>query len=108
MEVSNQLEAVCDLSPMLNSIVQEFEALVKQLWLFAQRTPQVDFSQLEEQARQLSRECFALALQTAAQLHRQQVEEEWLLGQRCCECGQTLRYKGRQKRTLQTWVGQVT
>jgi hypothetical protein len=108
MEVSNQLEAVCDLAPMLNSIVQEFEALVKQLWVFAQRSPQADFSQLEKQARQLSRECFARALQTAAQLHRQQVEQEWLVGQRCCECGHPPRYKGQQKRTLQTWVGQVT
>jgi hypothetical protein len=108
MEVSNQLEAVCDLAPMLQSIVQEFEGLVKQLWGFAQRNPQADFSQLEGQARHLSRECFTSALQTAAQLHRQQVEEEWLLGNNCCDCGRTPRYKGRQKRTLQTWVGQVT
>ncbi len=35
MEASSQFEAVCDLSPMLQSIVQEFEGLVKQLWGFA-------------------------------------------------------------------------
>jgi Uncharacterised protein family (UPF0236) len=108
MEASSQLEAVCDLSPMLNSIVQEFEGLVKQLWVFARCKPQADFSYLEEQARQLSRECFASALQTAAHLHRHSIEEGWLLGSNCCKCGRTPRYKGRQKRTLQTWVGSVT
>src|SRR6059058_655941 len=108
MEVSNQLEAVCDLAPMLQSIVQEFEGRVKQLWRFSQHNPQADFAQLEEQARLLSAQCFASALQAAAQLHRHGIEEGWLLGQQRCECGRSTRYKGRQKRTLTTWVGAVT
>jgi hypothetical protein len=107
MGTSSELEAVCDLAPVLNSIVQEFEGLVKQLWHFARRNPQADFSQLEEQARHLSRECFASALQTAIGLHRQQVEQGWHLGNNCCECGRIPRYKGKQWRTLQTWVGSV-
>ncbi len=107
---SSKLQVVCDLSPVLQSIVQEFEGLVKQLWAFAHSNPHSDFAQLEEQARQLSKECFASALQTAAELHRRTIEESWLLGQQCCECGcgRAARYKGRQKRTLQTWVGPVT
>ncbi len=108
MEANNQLEAVYDLSPMLNSIVQEFEGYVKQLWCFAKRNPQADLYQLEEQARHLNRQCFASALQMAAQLSVQQVEEGWHLGNNRCECGQIPRYKGRQQRTLQTWVGMVT
>ena len=43
MEVSSQLEAVYDLAPVLNSIVQEFEGLVKQLWAFALHNPQAQF-----------------------------------------------------------------
>ncbi len=105
---SSEFQAVCDLSPVLTSIVQEFEGLVKQLWVFARRNPHADFSQLEEQARRLSRECFASALQAAAQLHRTRIEEEWLLGRAVCECGGTPQYKGTQKRTLYTWVGAVT
>lgn len=110
MEVSSQLEAVYDLAPVLNSIVQEFEGLVKQLWAFALHNPQAQFHQIEERARQLSKECFASALQSAVQLHRGSIEEGWLLGDNHCECGSggIVRYKGSQKRTLQTWVGAVT
>src|SRR5438874_6699934 len=110
MEASTQLQAVCDLTPMLNTIVREFEAHVKQLWCFSQHNPQADFAQLEKMARLLSKECFASALQTAAHLHRHSIEAGWLLGHRRCQCGctQPTRYKGKQKRTLQTWVGAVT
>jgi hypothetical protein len=108
--MSDDVQADCDLSRVLNGIVQEFEGLVKQLWCFARRNPQADLSQLEEQARHLSKECFASALQMAAQLHVRQVEEGWYLGNDPCECGRIARtrYKGRQKRTLQTWVGAIT
>jgi hypothetical protein len=40
-------------------------------------------------------------------MHRTRIEESWLLGQAHCECGETPRYKGSQKRTIQTWVGTV-
>ncbi len=103
--VFEQLEC---LSPLLTPIVQEFEGLVKQLWLFALRNPQSEFSALEEQARQLHKECFASALQVASQLHRTQVEGDWLLGKADCECGQVPQYKGKQRRTLQTWTGKVS
>ena len=103
--VHQQLES---LAPLLSGIVQEFEGLVKQLWLFALRNPDAQFSQLEEQARQLHAECFASALQAAAGLHCAQIEEKWLLGQARCECGQAPQYKGRQRRTVQSWVGKVT
>jgi hypothetical protein len=94
-------------TPPLTRIVREFEGLVKQLWIFSQHNPHADFSQLEEQARQLSRECFASALQAAAQSHRPHIEEGWLPGQSQCECGQTPQYKGEQQRTVQTWVGTI-
>ena len=93
---------------LLASIVQEFEGLVKQLWLFVQHNPQAPLSSIEEQARQLHRECFSSAVQVAAGLHRTQIEEKWLLGHVQCECGQTPQYKGKQRRTVQTWVGKVT
>ena len=111
MEVSNELQAVCDLSPLLSTIVGEFERRVKQLWSFSLHNPDADFAQFEEQARQLSKDCFASALQTAVQLHRTRIEEEWLLGHKHCECGRIIRimrYKGQQRRTLQTWGGPVT
>jgi hypothetical protein len=38
---------------LLACIVQEFEGLVKQLWVYAQLNPDAGFSGLEEQARQL-------------------------------------------------------
>ncbi len=56
-----QPELEC-LTPLLACIVKEFEGVVKQFWVFAQHSPEADFSQLEEQARQLSRDCFASAL----------------------------------------------
>lgn len=93
---------------LLTPIVQEFEGLVKQLWLYALRNPHSPFSLIEEQARQLHRECFSSAVQAAAQLHRTQIEEEWLLGKALCECGGVPQYKGQQARTLSTWVGAVT
>ncbi|MBF6614776.1 MAG: ISKra4 family transposase [Chloroflexi bacterium] len=93
---------------LLASIVQEFEGLVKQLWVYAQRNPDADFSSLEQRAQQLRSECFASALEAAAELHRTRVEEEWLLGKVDCECGQRPQYKGKQRRTIQTWVGSVT
>jgi hypothetical protein len=102
-------QVVTDLTtPLLASIVQEFEGLVKQLWVHAQRNADAGFAELEERARQLSKECFATALQAAAQLHRQQIEDEWLLGKVCCECGHLPQYKGKQSRTIQTWVGAVS
>ena len=107
MQSSTHQQLEC-LTPLLTGIVQEFEGLVKQLWLFALCNPDAQFSQLEEQARQLHAECFASALQTAAQLHRTRIEEEWLVGQARCECGQAPQYKGKQRRTVQTWVGKVT
>jgi Uncharacterised protein family (UPF0236) len=107
MQSSVQQQLEC-LSPLLTGIVQEFEGLVKQLWLFALGNPDVEFSHLEEQARQLHRECFSSAVQGAAQVHRSRIEERWLLGKIRCECGQTPQYKGKQRRTLQTWVGAVT
>lgn len=93
---------------LLSCIVQEFEGLVKQLWIYAQRNPEAALSSLEERARQLRSECFASALEAAAQLHRARIEEEWLLGHKQCECGQTPQYKGEQRRSIQTWVGVVT
>lgn len=105
---SSEFQAVCDLSPVLTSIVQEFEGLVKQLWGYAQRNPQAHFSDIEEQARRPHKECFSSAVQAATQLHRTQIEEEWLLGRVKCECGGIPQYKGRHKRTLHTWVGAVT
>lgn len=108
MEANTEHQAVSDLTPMLlNAIVQEFEGRVKQLWGFSYHNPQADFAQLEEVAQQLSKECFARALQAAAQAHRHSIEEGWLLGQRRCECGESTRYKGKQARTLQTWVGPI-
>ena len=102
-------QAVCDLASMLlNSIVHEFEERVKQLWCFSQHNPQADLTQLEERARQLSTQCLASALQAAAQLHRHSIEEGWLVGKNRCECGAPTRYKGKQRRTLQTWVGSIT
>ncbi len=105
---SSEFQAVCDLSPALTSIVKEFEGLVKQLWIYAQRNPDATLSSLEERARQLRSDCFASALEAAAQLHRAMIEEEWLLGHKQCDCGQTPQYKGKQRRTVQTWVGTVT
>ena len=106
---SSAPQVVTDLTtPLLTCIVREFEGLVKQLWVFAQHNPEADLSQLEGQARQLSKECFASALQGAVQLHRTQIEEGWLLGQCRCECGQSPQYKGKQRRTVQTWVGPIT
>lgn len=88
--------------------MQEFEGLVKQLWVYALRNPCALLSELEESARQLRAECFASALEAAAELHRTQVEEKWLLGQARCECGGTPQYKGRQRRTLCTEAGTIT
>lgn len=93
---------------LLECILKEFEELVKHLWIYAQHNPDAPLSTLEERARQLRSECFASALEAAAQLHRTQIEEEWLLGHKQCACGQTPQYKGKQKRTVQTWVGVVT
>ncbi len=93
---------------LLSLIVQEFEGHVKQLWIYAQRNPDAALSSLEERARQLHSVCFASALEAAAQLHRARIEEEWLLGHKQCECGQTPQYKGEQRRSIQTWVGVVT
>ena len=60
---------------LLACIVKEFEGLVKQLWVYAQRNPHAGFTALEERARQLRSECFASALQSAAQLHRTHIDE---------------------------------
>lgn len=96
------------LAPVLRLIVRQFEELVKQLWTFSQSQPLPDLAVLEAQARQLSKECFAQALQTAIELHRQRIEERWWLGWEHCECGGVPQNKGAQKRTLQTWVGSIT
>jgi hypothetical protein len=102
------LEGQEHIAQPLAGIVKEFEGLVKQLWVYAQRNPSADFSTLEQEARQLRSECFASALQVAALMHRTQVEEEWLLGRVRCRCGGAPEYKGEQRRTIQTWVGEVT
>src|SRR5207244_5915821 len=54
------------------------------------------------------RHCLAAALQAAVGERRTAAEDEWLLGHSRCECGEVPQYKGRQKRTVQTWVGTIT
>lgn len=77
METSTQYPAICDLTPMLQSIVQEFEGRVKQLWTFSEHNPQADFAQLEEQARLLSTQCFGISFAnsrpTARAWHRRRL-----------------------------------
>jgi hypothetical protein len=108
MQTSNQYQELDCLTPVLTPIVKQFEALVKRLWHFSQSNPQADFAQLEQCARELSKECLVGALQAAIQARRGQVEQRWLLGQQHCECGGVAQYKGSQRRTLQSWVGSVT
>jgi hypothetical protein len=111
METSTQFQELDLHQPVLTSIVSQFKHLVKQLWDFSHSQPgqpHPDFAELEAHARQLSQQCFALALQHAIEQHRQRVETEWVVGQARCECGQPTQYKGRQSRTIQTWVGAIT
>lgn len=108
MQTSTQHQELTSLTPALDFIVKQFEASVKRFWHSSQANPQAQFAQLEEEARQLSRHCFASALQVVTQARRQQVEDEWLLDRRSCECGAAPQYKGSQRRTLQTWVGTIT
>src|SRR5437016_5481954 len=111
METSTQRQVisnVANVTPVLNIIVKQFEASVKRFWQDSQSNPEADFAHLEEATRQLSRHCLAAALQAAVGERRTAAEDEWLLGHSRCECGEVPQYKGRQKRTVQTWVGTIT
>ena len=79
---------------LLKHSVMEFERRVNAIFDYAETHPQVTLSELEGEARRLSRDCFAPVLEG---LLRWRSEEP--AGLPWCGCGQEFRYKGQQQRS---------
>lgn len=88
---------------LLRYSVAEFERRVNALLDYEEAHPQATLGELEAEARQLSRDCFAPVLEALLEGRSQEVEASpW------CECGQVPEYKGQQRRSQETWVGRIT
>ena len=87
---------------LLQSIVSRFEQRVNEFLDYAESYPEASFAELEAQARKLSRDCLAPALEAVVQA-QQESAEAWV----GCECGQIPAYKGEQQRSQETYVGRI-
>lgn len=87
---------------LLRSIVSRFEQRVNEFLDYADSHPDATFSDLEAQARRLSRDCLAPALESVVQAHQASVEA---LVQ--CSCAGTPDYKGQQSRSQESYVGLI-
>ena len=88
---------------LLRDSVAEFERRVNALLDYEEASPQATLGELEAQARRLSWDCFAPVLEAVLQWRGQEVE-----GSPRCQCGQAPGYKGRQRRSQETYVGRIT
>jgi hypothetical protein len=88
---------------LLRHSVAEFERRVNGLLDYAETHPQATLGELEAEARQMSRDCFAPVLEELLQWRAQ----EAAIFPRC-GCGQELGYKGQQRRSQETYVGRIT
>lgn len=87
---------------LLRSIVNRFEQRVNEFLDYADSHPDATFSDLEAQARRLSRDCLAPALEAVVQAHQASVEA--LVK---CSCARVADYKGQQPRSQETYVGGI-
>ena len=87
---------------LLARIVAQFEQRVNEFLDFSDSHPEASFAELEAEARRLSRDCFAPALQASVEERCERQEPT-----RCCPCGGMVSYKGEQRRTQETYVGRI-
>lgn len=87
---------------LLARIVRQFEQRVNEFLDFGENHPEASFGDLETEARRLSRDCFAPALQQVIWAQRERIEGDWR-----CECGGLAEYKGDQARKQETYVGRI-
>lgn len=87
---------------LLHSIVSRFEKRVNEFLDYAESCPEACFAELETEARRLSRDSFAPALEALVQ--ERQVEGEAKVE---CSCGRKPDYKGEQVRSQETYVGRI-
>lgn len=88
---------------LLRHSVVEFERRVNALLDYAETHPQATLGELETEARQLNRDCFAPVLE---ELLKWRTQEAAIFPR--CGCGQELGYKGQQRRSQETYVGRIT
>ncbi len=87
---------------LLARIVGHFERRVNEFLEFSDSHPEALLANLEAEARRLSRDCFAPALEHSIDEQRERVENEWR-----CECGKAAAYKGDQSRSVESYVGKI-
>lgn len=87
---------------LLVRIVEHFEQRVNEFLEFSDSHPEALLANLESEARRLSRDCFASALQHSIDARRERIENEWR-----CECGKSAAYKGDQSRSVESFVGKI-
>ena len=84
---------------LLGAIIHGFEQRVNQFIRYSESHPEATLADLERKARELSRDCFAAALETGVEARRLAAEEKPR-----CSCGQLMTYKVEQVRQLETLV----
>lgn len=87
---------------LLSTIIHGFEQRVNQFIRYGESHPEATLADLERKARELSRDCFAAALEAQVGARRQGAEEKPR-----CDCGRLMTYKGDQVRHLETYVGRI-
>lgn len=88
---------------LLRHSVAEFERRVNAFLDYAEIHSQATLGELEAEARELSRDCFAPVLE---ELLQWRAHEAAIFPR--CGCGQELGYKGQQRRSQETYVGRIT